>query len=186
MEPGGLLGQDPAGFGGRLVRGAAGAGVEYGPVLQRADEGAHAFLDGFRPPVGVGMCLCRLAVVGRAAGGAAEERLRGTSDALRCSQPPPEGGDEAEDDEDDHHEPDRATGCGPRGSVEEVAHPGPETVDGAFEEVRVVLVVHRVGQLVLGRLPGGEAWDVQGRPVPRADEPCRCCGAPRCQHRISS
>lgn len=71
------MGGEGAGrFGGGLVGGAAGAGVEQGAFLQGAHDGAHALLDGL-VPVGLGrVCLGGGAVLGGAARPVVEERGR--------------------------------------------------------------------------------------------------------------
>lgn len=156
-EPGGVRRHQPAGLGSCLVRGAAGAWVEHGPVLQGAHEGAHPFLDCFGPALGLGVRGGRGAVVCRATGGAAEERLRGAGGASRCAQPPPQCGGQAHDGEDDHDQAEWAAGGGPGGAGEEIADPVPEAVEAAFEKVRIMFVVHRVGEFVPCRFTCGYA-----------------------------
>ncbi len=124
---------------------------------------------------------------GRRCGAVAlEEGVRGgAGGALRGAEPPPERGAEADDQQGQDDEPRRAAGGGARGGVEHPGDPVPEVVQGALEEARIVLVVHRLGQFGLGRLPGRDPWSVHGY-VARADDlPC-CCGAPRPRHPISS
>ena len=75
-QPAGVGGQGAAGFGGGLVGGAAGAGVEQGAFLQGADDGAHAFLDGLVPVALGGVCLGGRAVFGGAAGAVVEQGRR--------------------------------------------------------------------------------------------------------------
>ncbi len=132
------------------------------------------------------MCVGRGTVLGGTAGAVAlEEGVRGPGGALGGAEPPPEGGGEADDDEGQDGESGRAAGGGARGGVEHAGDPVPDVVQAALENVRIVLVVHRLGQLALRRLPGGDPWSVHGY-VPRAGGlPC-CCGAPRPRHRISS
>ncbi|MGI5426250.1 hypothetical protein [Streptomyces sp. CA-179760] len=161
----GVGGQGPAGFGGCLVGGAAGADVEECAFLQGTDEGPRAFLDGLVPVALGGVCLGGGAVVGGAAGAVVEQGGGRGGPAARGAQAPPQGAQDREDRQDDDDQAECAAGCRGRGGVEQFAEPVPEGVEGALEQAGVVLVVHPLGQLASGRLTRGVAWGGEGRLV---------------------
>ena len=128
----GVGGQGAARFGGGLVGGAAGAGVEEGAFLQGADDGAHAFLDGLVPVALGGVRLGGGAVFGGAAGAVVEERGGGGRGAARGAEAPPQGAEDGQYGQDDDDEAECAARGRGGGGAEQLVDPVPEGVHGAL------------------------------------------------------